>query len=77
MHVFSSIMYFPSPCEMHPTGHSAAHAPQDIHLSDILYAILNSPPFHKSLWAMALRFLIIFNIKLISKLFVVFFIHFL
>jgi uncharacterized protein involved in high-affinity Fe2+ transport len=37
---FLSITYVVSPCDMHPTGHSAAQAPQLIHLSVILYAIL-------------------------------------
>jgi len=45
MHEFASIMYLSSPCDMHSTGHSAAHAPQDIHLSVILYAITYSPTF--------------------------------
>ena len=40
MHVFLSITYVVSPCDIHDTGHSAAHAPQLIHLSVILYAIL-------------------------------------
>ena len=33
MHADSSITKQLSPCDMHPTGHSAAQAPQLIHLS--------------------------------------------
>lgn len=36
----ASITYLSSPCEIHPTGQFAAHAPQLIHFSVILYAIL-------------------------------------
>jgi hypothetical protein len=39
MHADASISNFSSPCDIHPTGHSAAQAPQEIHLSVILYAI--------------------------------------
>ena len=51
MHEFASIMYLSSPCDMHSTGHSAAQAPQDIHLSVILYAMFSPPLKFKILFA--------------------------
>ena len=43
MHAFASISYFPSPCFIHSIGHCAAQAPHEIHLSEILYAIIFTP----------------------------------
>ena len=49
MHAAASISKQFSPCDIHPTGHSAAQAPQLIHFSQsILYAIIiTTLPFEK------------------------------
>ena len=49
MHFSGSMSYLPSPSEIACTGHSGSHAPQLMHSSEMLYAMVDSPPCKPSM----------------------------